>query len=956
MKNYGYLCLMVMLMLLSSTARLLSFRVKGEVLEEVTIGVIFPYSEDEENLARLIHWAQEDINQYMEANGHAYRFDFLLKNAQSTSSKHREEVENLRNMGVDLIIGGAWSSQAEGSIYFVNAMDMLLLSPSSTSPTLEIPDDNLYRMCPPSSAQASIMAEMLWSYGIEACVVIQRSDYWDDDSYYLFSDNYERAGGTVFDRILFNDGDPYPEFLEEANSIASQAVVDYGSEKVGIVILCWTSDLIYILDHAQDQPTLNGLKWFGGEGLAKMWNILEIASEQADHLKLFSLLETPANNSQYHVINERFHDETGEDLPFYGSNWYDACWIYSLSVIEIDSAEAIDVEKVLLRVSYSYTGAGGPFILDENGDKLTGAHDIWGYGFDDKEEPIFVKYGYFDPILAEVTWTPDLNRPTPSVNDELVVNSNGPYTAISGEQVLFSSTGSRNPSGDIEAYRWSFGDGVFSYGENVVHTYHAPGTYTVTLKLTDEDDAIKTDTTFCIVQLPPNEAPVASLNGPYSGSTGEMIIFNSSGTQDSDGRIAEYRWDFGDESGYGYGAMTNHTYSTTGVFPITLTIIDNQGAESTGETYCVVSDQPNVEPVVNMNGPYRGNIEAPVRFNSTGTYDPDGTIIGYRWDFGDGSGYDYVENPSHTYPEIGIYQVTFTVTDNRRVSINATTTCTIFDPSNKAPAAVSNGPYEGFAGYPISFKSTGSDDPDGKINMYEWSFGDGTLSESVNPRHTYSSNGTYTVTLRVTDNEGAEDSTTTVCIVAPWNIWGVIRNAFGSIQDPNKWSIEVFASVFAVLITFIGGTVGIVRWGGNYRKRIKVKRRTFQEYLERVDEIYTQYKMNSRQCEAELYKLKTRVIDDFKQDIIDEKKFNILDKRIDEYILEIREELLRSRLIELQDRLGGELQRIVERGNFGDEEFDALEKMVDEAPGIAAEERSELKALIADWRSEHLRR
>jgi PKD repeat protein len=443
------------------------------------------------------------------------------------------------------------------------------------------------------------------------------------------------------------------------------------------------------------------------------------------------------------------------------------------------------------------------------------------------------------------------------------------------------------------------------------------------------------------------------VNGPYIGLVGEAIIFNSSGSDDVDGNIVEYRWDFGDESGYYYGENPVHTYSETGTFLITLRVTDNEGLEDTAITLCSVSPQLNIEPVVNMNGPYEGNVEIPVRFNSSGTRDPDGTIIGYRWDFDDGSDPNYGENPSHTYSEIGNYHVTLQVTDTDGANATATTMCTIFDPTNRAPTADANGPYTGFAGYPVSFRSTGSDDPDGKIIKHEWIFGDGSISEGTNPRHTYQETGNYTVTLRVTDNKGAEGSTTTWCDVAPWNMGGITLSILGNVLDPNKWTFDLLASVFAVMVTLIGGTVGIARWVRNSRIRNTVRKRTFQEYMERMDDVYTQYKMNPRQCEAELNKLRTKVMDDFKFSIIDERKFNILDKRIDEYILEIRAELVHTRLREVRERLEEDFQRMKNEGNLKDIDFDALAQMIESTPGLAEEDRKELGVLVAGWREKH---
>ena len=169
----------------------------------------------------------------------------------------------------------------------------------------------------------------------------------------------------------------------------------------------------------------------------------------------------------------------------------------------------------------------------------------------------------------------------------------------------------------------------------------------------------------------------------------------------------------------------------------------------------------------------------------------------------------------------------------------------------------------------------------------------------------------------------------------------------------SKWSLELLAFVFAVTGTLIGGTVGIARWVSNSRVRNTVRNRTFQEHMERMDDVYTQYKMNSRQCEAELYKLRTKVMDDFKFSIIDERKFNILDKRIDEYILEIRAELVQTRLREVRERLEEDFQRMKNEGNLEDRDFDTLVQMIESTPGLAEEDRKELGVLVAGWREKH---
>ena len=86
-------------------------------------------------------------------------------------------------------------------------------------------------------------------------------------------------------------------------------------------------------------------------------------------------------------------------------------------------------------------------------------------------------------------------------------------------------------------------------------------------------------------------------------------------------------------------------------------------------------------------------------------------------------------------------------------------------PTNEDPIAIINGPYNGTVNNAVSFNSSGSYDPDGTISSYLWNFGDGSTSTSANPSHTYTSADTYTVSLTVTDNEGASGSAQTTASI-----------------------------------------------------------------------------------------------------------------------------------------------------------------------------------------------
>ncbi len=169
----------------------------------------------------------------------------------------------------------------------------------------------------------------------------------------------------------------------------------------------------------------------------------------------------------------------------------------------------------------------------------------------------------------------------------------------------------------------------------------------------------------------------------------------------------------------------------------------------------------NRAPVASFTAtPLTGTAPLAVSFNGSASSDPDGSIAGYAWSYGDGTSGSGA-TATHTYAAAGTFTATLTVTDNRGATNSTSRSITVTSATNQPPvASFTATPLTGNAPLVVSFNGSASSDADGSIASYAWSFGDGTSGSGATTSHTYNAAGTYAARLTVTDNRGATNSTT----------------------------------------------------------------------------------------------------------------------------------------------------------------------------------------------------
>jgi gliding motility-associated-like protein len=325
--------------------------------------------------------------------------------------------------------------------------------------------------------------------------------------------------------------------------------------------------------------------------------------------------------------------------------------------------------------------------------------------------------------------------------------SASPASGCSPLLVQFSDLSAGNPV----SWKWTLGNGNTSTIQNPSAAYFSPGTYTVTLVVTDASG--KTDSLTRSQYISVYGNPAVSFKA--SDTTGCLPLpvgFTDQSTGPG-GSISQWKWDFGDGN-TASSENPSHTYTAAGNFNVTLQVTSNFGCSAA------------------LTKPQYINIPTPVKAAFSGTplfscKAPDTVVFTnastgpgateYQWSFGD-QGSSTASAPSHIYMAPGSYNVTLIA--QSPAGCADTLTKAAYIGIGNIKASFSTGAPAGCVNKPLSFQNA----TPWPLDSLLWRFGDGSTSKSTNPVHTYTQAGTYTVTL-IAYSSGCSDSVSQALLV-----------------------------------------------------------------------------------------------------------------------------------------------------------------------------------------------
>lgn len=314
-----------------------------------------------------------------------------------------------------------------------------------------------------------------------------------------------------------------------------------------------------------------------------------------------------------------------------------------------------------------------------------------------------------------------------------------------------------------DTYFWDFGDGTTgSNGLGVFqHTFTTGAndtTYTIMLAVENE---CGTDTAYHTITILPNQVTAFFNVDAPTGCAPHTVTFS----QFSSGATF-YSWDFGD------GNLSTehspiHTFDDPGTYTVSLFANDGCGFDTLTALITV-----NPGPYVEFSSePDSVCINQPFTFTNLST-----GVAGVTWDFGDGETSTQFD-PTHVYTATGTYTVSLTgVSQTNGCPAEVTHTVVV---STNPVAAFTPTPNAGCVELDVTFNNTSTN-----TSFQSWDFGDGNTSIAVNPTHTYTTPGNYTVKLYVENANGCADSLELVVTVYPLPVAAFTINATDGCSPP----------------------------------------------------------------------------------------------------------------------------------------------------------------------------
>lgn len=358
-------------------------------VQTVKIGVLLPVSGESpiDGLSQkaAVELALEDANEELAASASPTRVTAVIYDTTGSLDEESRLIDALPAANISVAV----CSMTSESLRLLNSQitdnGLVVLNDVSTSPHLSV-NDHLFRLAPDDRHTASVLADFLWSRGIEKIIVYYRDDWWGSDLKDELTAAYSANGGTVAGAVVYGFR-TYAVDMDEKVALLNETVANVlqvtAADKVAVVLLSFEEG-IDVLKKAADYPALSTLKWYTGDGLGQNKALLadSDAAAFAAQVGLYAPLIAAVDSPAYSDLKNRIEQKTQTSMYAFSPVIYDAFRLAALARVQGGSAASLKAALLDQAQTYSaVSAADGRIGFNSFGDRSTCAYDIWKVAF-----------------------------------------------------------------------------------------------------------------------------------------------------------------------------------------------------------------------------------------------------------------------------------------------------------------------------------------------------------------------------------------------------------------------------------------------------------------------------------------------------------------------------------------------------------------------------------------------
>jgi branched-chain amino acid transport system substrate-binding protein len=354
------------------------------------IGFTLPLSGELSSIGKIwekvVQLAMEDLNREVKACGLNVEFRAVILDDGTSEEKALQNIQSFAQQGIKVVIGPAASAQVKAVKAYADSNKIVIISPSSTAPTLAIPDDYIFRTVGSDAGQAKVLATLARQEGAKKVVVFHRNDEYGVAFADFFERYFKEMGGAAI-KLPYQTG--LSDYASEVAALASR-VQSEGADAV--VLIAFDTDGANILSHAAESAVLSSVRWFVSEGPHGAEELLSsTVGRFASKVRLFGTRPLFIANPLYEDFKKRMVQRFGIEPGVFSENLYDSVKLAGWAILRAGTYDGEAIRAALIEVAKTYYGPSGWTIFDSAGDKAQQDYGVWaivpggpkGYQFKD---------------------------------------------------------------------------------------------------------------------------------------------------------------------------------------------------------------------------------------------------------------------------------------------------------------------------------------------------------------------------------------------------------------------------------------------------------------------------------------------------------------------------------------------------------------------------------------------